>query len=44
MPEAVDINPNPEKAMTVRYNDLIPLLINCIKEMKEKIEILENKN
>lgn len=43
LPEAVDLNSNPEKAMTVRYIDLIPLLINCIKELKEKVNILENK-
>ncbi len=43
MPEAVDLNVNPEKPMTVRYSDLIPLLINCIKELKEKINKLEEK-
>lgn len=42
LPEAVDLNINPEKPMTVRYIDLIPLLINCIKELKEKVNYLEN--
>ncbi len=41
LPEAVDLNSNPEKPMTVRYTDLIPLLINCIKELKEKVIKLE---
>ena len=43
LPEAVDLNVNPEKPMTVRYTDLIPLLINCIKELKEKVNYLEKK-
>ena len=43
LPEAVDLNVNPEKPMTVRYTDLIPLLINCIKELKEKVHYLEKK-
>ncbi len=44
LPEAVDLNSNPEKPMTVRYTDLIPLLINCIKELKEKVNQLEKAN
>ncbi len=43
LPEAVDLNVNPDKPMTVRYTDLIPLLINSIKELKEKVEKLEEK-
>ncbi len=41
LPEAVDLNVNPDKPMTVRYTDLIPLLINSIKELKEKVLQLE---
>ncbi len=43
LPEAVDLNVNPDKPMTVRYTDLIPLLINSIKELKVKVERLESK-
>lgn len=32
----------PEGMQSIRYGDLIPVLINAIKELNQKIEILEN--
>ena len=42
LPEAVDSDV-PER-LGVRYTELIPLLVNAIKELKAKIDILEARN
>jgi len=44
LPEAVDFDDNNEDyKMGVQYTDLIPLLINAVKELSAKVSALENK-
>ncbi len=40
LPEAIDISN--QEIMNVRYIDLIPLIINAIKELKNEINLLKN--
>jgi len=42
LPEAVD-DDNPDK-LTLRYTEVIPLLVAALKESKERIETLETQN
>jgi len=41
-PEVVDIDENNEKPMGVRYQDLIPILVSAIQELKQEIDNLKN--
>jgi hypothetical protein len=43
MPEVVAPAPIDDKYLTVRYERLVPLLIEAIKEMSEEIERLKAK-
>ena len=43
LPEVVVPAPIDEKYLTVRYERMVPLLIEAIKEQQNKIESLENK-
>jgi hypothetical protein len=43
MPEVVAPAPIDDKYLTVRYEKLVPLLVQAIKELSAKIEILEAK-
>jgi len=42
-PEVVDIDKDETKPMGVRYQDLIPILVKAIQELKAEIDILKNK-
>lgn len=44
LPEVVDIPLNEEKAKSVRYTEIIPFLVNCIKELKENVKELKDEN
>ena len=41
LPEAVDLPSQEELPMTVRYSELIPILINSVKELEERISSIE---
>jgi hypothetical protein len=43
MPQTVAPAPIDDKYLTVRYERLVPLLIEAIKELEEKVRILESK-
>ena len=43
MPEVVAPAPIDDKYLTVRYEKLIPLLVQAIKELSDKVETLEAK-
>jgi hypothetical protein len=43
LPEAVCPAPADENYLTVKYDKLVPLLIEAIKEQNVKIEYLEKK-
>jgi hypothetical protein len=43
LPEAIEWN-DVQDVMSVRYVEIIPLLINCVKELKEELNILKNRN
>jgi hypothetical protein len=43
MPEVVAPAPIDDKYLTVRYEKLIPLLVQAIKELSAKVESLESK-
>ena len=40
-PEVVDIDENNEKPMGVRYQDIIPILVSAIQELKQEIDTLK---
>jgi len=42
-PQIIDIQNDTLKTKGVRYTELIPILIQSIKELKAEIEILKNK-
>ena len=42
MPEVVAPAPIDDKYLTVRYERLVPLLIEAIKELTNKINVLES--
>ena len=43
LPEVVIPAPIDDRYLTVKYDRLVPLLIEAIKELTEKVEVLENK-
>jgi hypothetical protein len=43
MPEVVAPAPIDDRYLTVRYERLVPLLIEAIKELSEKVKTLEAK-
>ena len=43
LPEVIASSPISEEYLTVKYERLIPLLIEAIKEQQHKIEYLEQK-
>jgi hypothetical protein len=40
-PEVVDVDENEEKPMGVRYQDLIPILVSALQELKQEIDTLK---
>ncbi len=44
LPEVVDQPISEEKAKSVRYTEIIPFLVNCIKELKEEVNIVKEEN
>jgi hypothetical protein len=43
LPNTILVEPNEEETLGIKYNELIPVLVNAIKELKAEIEILKNK-
>ncbi len=43
LPEVVDQPISEEKAKSVRYSEIIPFLVNCIKELKNQNKELQNR-
>jgi hypothetical protein len=43
LPNTVLVEPNEEETLGIKYNELIPVLVNAIKELKAEIEILKYK-
>ncbi len=43
LPEVVDVPENPEHPMTVRYSEIVSLLINGLKEMDVRLSVIEKK-
>ena len=48
IPEAVEEvamldDPNGEKYLTVRYQEIIPMLVSCIQELKGELDTLKTK-
>ena len=42
-PEAVDVDPEGEDPMSLRYSEMVPLLVAAIKELSAKVAALEAK-
>ena len=43
LPEVVDVPQNPEHPMTVRYSEITALLINAVKELDDKLNLIDEK-
>jgi hypothetical protein len=43
LPNTILVEPNEEETLGIKYNELIPVLVNAIKELKAEIEVLKNK-
>jgi hypothetical protein len=42
-PEVVDVDENEENPMGVRYQDLIPVLVKAIQELKAEVDLLKGE-
>ncbi len=43
LPEVVDVPENSEHPMTVRYSEIVSILINGLKEIDQRLNVIEEK-